>query len=133
MCIYIHVYACVYLFCHTSAQVMEITSVLNNQCMLFSVPLSPMQAAIPHFPQNQLCIVLFYLHNTKLLARAALIHLKREGRSTEEQDNLDQEMEAAISQAHASAGVMVSVGRQPMHNCRYELIVGMEKLHEYLP
>lgn len=69
----------------------------------------------------------------RLITRAALIHLQQEYCSTEEQDYLDQGMEAAIDQAYGSAGVMVSVGKELMHCGRHELVTIMEKVHKCLP
>ena len=42
-------------------------------------------------------------------------------------------MEAAIAHAHASAGLMVSVGKELMHHGREELILIVEKVHKCLP
>ena len=68
----------------------------------------------------------------RLITRAALIQLKREYRSTEEQDYLDQGMEEAIAQAHASARVMVLVGKE-MHRGCDELVNITERVHKCLP
>lgn len=69
----------------------------------------------------------------RLITRAALINLTREYRSTEEQDQLDQEMEEAMAQAHASVGVIVSVGKQMMHSSREQLVNITERVHKCLP
>ena len=65
----------------------------------------------------------------RLITRAAL---KREYCSTEEQDYLDQGMEEAIAHVHASAGVMVSIGKEMHHGCD-ELVNITERVHECLP
>ena len=66
-----------------------------------------------------------------LITRAALIYLKRvEGRSTDEQDHLDQAMEDAMAEAHASAGIMLSLGKELTQRQEYTLI--MRKVQEEL-